>query len=68
MDPCLYTFGASPCLKSDPLFLPCSLYNMVIGSIVWSAGVIVFVVVAVVMSAGAGVSVRAILTGGLNAG
>ena len=41
---------------------------MVIGSIVWSAGVIVFVVVAVVMSAGAGVSVRAILTGGLNAG
>ena len=66
MDPCLYTFGASPCLKSDPLFLPCSLYNMVIGSIVWS-GVIVFVV-AVVMSAGAGVSVRAILTGGLNAG
>ena len=39
---------------------------MVIGSIVWS-GVIVFVV-AVVMSAGAGISVRAILTGGLNAG
>ena len=40
---------------------------MVIGSIVWS-GVIVFFGAAVVMSAGAGVSVRAILTGGLNAG
>ena len=65
MDLCLYTFGASSCLISDPLFLPGSLY-MVIGSIVWS-GVIVFVV-AVVMSAGVGISVRAILTGSLDAG